>query len=187
MHSVSVSELDIDLEKCPLGGKGNPAPRRAEFYPGGLKATGSDIFISVDILDKLMESEGIYLKRVDRRMYRKLKAMAAENGLPVYKVLNDAIAAYLRSAQSALADESVLSLEDVDNIAYEAIEIGGASQGQWTAIADGKVVGTTKGIEEVIMLMRERYSKAPYRHGIIAHVGQAREEHEWLAGSLQKG
>ncbi len=133
-----------------------------------------------------MEAEGIYLKKVDRRMYRKLKAMAAQNGLPVYKVLNEAIAAYLRSGQSALPDEAVLSQEAVDNIAYKVIETDASSQGRWAGIAGGKVLGTTERVEEVIALMREAYSKAPFKHGIVAHVGQAREEHEWLAGSLQK-
>ena len=47
-----------------------------------------------------MEGEGIYFKKVDRAMYRKLKALAAQNGLPVYEVLNDAIAAYLRYTMS---------------------------------------------------------------------------------------
>ena|SRR5438132_8357731 len=134
-----------------------------------------------------MEGEGIYFKKVDRAMYRKLKALAAQNGLPVYEVLNDAIAAYLRSSKAAQpGQETILSQEEVDNVAYKLVETDGSSQGKWAGIADGKVLGTKEGVEQVIAVMRERYSKAPFRHGIIAQVGQAREEHEWLAGSLQK-
>ena len=149
---------------------------------------GVNIFISLESLYILMEGEGIYLKKVDRRMYRKLKALAAQNGLPVYKVLNEAIAAYLRSSHGVDADEeAILSRKEVDNLAFKLLESDGSSRGRWAGITDGKVLGTKEGVEEVIAAMRERYSKAPFSHGIIAQVGQAREEREWLAGSLQEG
>jgi hypothetical protein len=138
------------------------------------------------ILDKLMKAEGIFLKKVDRRMYRKLKAMAAQSGVPVYKILNDAIAAYVRSAQSALPDGGILSQEQVGNIAYEVLEADGSLQGRWAGIADGKVLGTADTVEEAVTLMRERYSKAPFKHGIVARLGGDHGEHEWLAGSLQR-
>jgi len=132
-----------------------------------------------------MEAEGIYLKKVDRRAYRKLKSVAAERGVPVYKVVNEAIAAYIESQRARLSGEGAASEDELDNVAYAAAEADPSLQGSWVGIANGRVVATSDGEAGAVRLMRQLYSKSAFRHGIVAQVGRAREEREWLAGSLQ--
>ena len=82
-----------------------------------------------------------------------------------------------------MTDEGNLSQEEADNLAYKDLEANVASRGLWAGIADGKVLGTAKNVDGAISLLRDAYSRTPFRHGIIARVGDLREEHEWLAGS----
>jgi hypothetical protein len=79
-----------------------------------------------------------------------------------------------------------MSQDEVANAAYRAIEGDSSLQGRWVGIANGKVVATSDSEESLIGLMRQAYSRSPFKHGIIAQVGKPREEREWLAGSLYR-
>jgi hypothetical protein len=133
-----------------------------------------------------MSGEGVYLKKVDRKMYRKLKATAAERGVPVYAVLNEAIAAYIQSLPGRQAGEAAKSEDELDNEAYRTIEADPSLQGRWVGIANGKLVATSETEPDVLRRMREEYSRRAFKHGIVARVGARPEEREWLAGSLQR-
>lgn len=133
-----------------------------------------------------MDAEGIYLKKVDRKAYRKLKSVAAERGVPVYKVLNEAITAYIESQRPQRSGEGAASQDELDNAAYSTAEADPSLQGRWVGIANGRVVATSDGETGAVRLMRQLYSKSAFRHGIVAQVGKAREEGQWLAGSLQQ-
>lgn len=133
-----------------------------------------------------MDAEGIYLKKVDRKMYRKLKSVAAERGVPVYTVLNEAIAEYIESQHGEQLGEGAASQGELDNAAYRAIEADPSLQGRWVGIANGEVVATSDSEADAVRLMRQEYSRRAFRHGIVAQVGQPREEREWLAGSIQQ-
>lgn len=133
-----------------------------------------------------MTSEGIFLKKVDKKIYRKLKSAAAERGVPVYELLNEALAAYVRSLGKDQEVEAAVSQEEIDNLAYAAIESDGSYRGKWVAIANGKLVAASDREEDVLGRLREEYARSHFRHGIVTRVGEAREEREWLAGSLQQ-
>ena len=133
-----------------------------------------------------MEAEGIYLKKIDRKMYRKLKANAAERGIPVYAVLNEAIAEYVQSLAGGQAGEVATSEDELDNGAYRAAEADLSLRGKWVGIANGKLVATSETESGVMRSMREEYSRNAFKHGIVARVGRHPEEREWLAGSLQR-
>ena len=134
-----------------------------------------------------MASEGIFVKKVDKNMYRRLKSAAAEKGVPVYALLNEAIATYVEGQKNNKPQGTALSLEQVDNAAYSAIESEGALKGRWVAIANGKLIGEAATEEGTVQLMRQAYRHRPFKHGILTRVGEPREEGEWLAGSLQQG
>ena len=142
-----------------------------------------DIFISLDILYIGMVSEGIFLKKIDRKAYRKLKSAAADRGVPVYVLLNEAIAAYVRSQQRG---EAAATLEEIDNAAFAILESDSSLQGKWVAIASGRLVASSTEEGDVVRQLRDEYARSHFRHGIVARVGEAREEREWLAGSLQQ-
>jgi len=135
----------------------------------------------------MLTEEGIYLKHIDRAKYRKLKAIAAERGIPVYKLLNEAIAGYIVSSKGSIpSGEGVTSLEEVDNAKYREASETPSLKGRWVGIARGTIVATGDDAESVVGRMREAYSKSAFRHGIVTRVGEAREEREWLAGSIQQ-
>ncbi len=135
-----------------------------------------------------MEAEGIFLKKIDRKAYRKLKSIAAERGVPVYRLLNEALAEYVsRSRAGSPQDDPFETLEEADNAAFEGFERDKSLGGKWVGLADGEVVATRDDEEAVVSEMRKRYSKKPFAHGIIARVGEtAGKQHEWLAGSIQQ-
>ena len=146
----------------------------------------SDIFISTHSLDSHMEGEGIYLKKIDRKMYRKLKANAAERGIPVYAVLNEAVTEYVQSLAGRQASKVATSEDELDNEAYRAVEADPLLQGKWVGIANGKLVATSETESGIVRSMREVYSRNAFKHGIVARIGRRPEEREWLAGSLQR-
>jgi aconitase B len=134
-----------------------------------------------------MVSQGIFLKKVDRKAYRKLKSTAAERGVPVYTLLNEAIAAYVESQSLKGSEESAATLEQIDNVTYSRVESDASLKGKWVAIAEGKMVGSSNTKEGAVQLLRQAYGENHFRHGILAKVGEPREEGEWLAGSIQQG
>jgi hypothetical protein len=133
-----------------------------------------------------MVSEGIYLKKVDKRLYRKLKSAAAERGVPVYQILNEAIAAYVASMHAEGGEPAVVSQRELDNFTYTALEADASMIGKWVGIVNGKVLAASDTEEKVLGLMRKEYSTRPFVHGIVAKVGEQRGTGEWLAGSLQQ-
>jgi len=137
-----------------------------------------------------MEEEGVYLKKVDRRAYRKLKAMAAERGEPVYKLLNEAIALYLVTPNTRQAEQenALISLEAADNVAFRKAEADPSLRGRWVGVAEGALVAIGDNEEAVLKRMRDVYSKKAFAHAIVGEVGAKvrGEEREWLAGSLQQ-
>ena len=132
-----------------------------------------------------MSTESIFLKKVDRKAYRKLKSVAAERGVPVYQVLNEAISAYVR-AQGLGRGRDVTSLEELDNEAFTRVESDASLRGKWVAIANGRLVATGDTEQGVVARLREEYSRTHFKHGIVAKVGETQEEREWLAGSIQQ-
>lgn len=129
-------------------------------------------------------TESIFLKKIDRKAYRRLKAVAAEKGVPVYALLNEAIAAYVES-QLKGSREGAVTLEEIDNAAYSFIESDSSLNGKWVAIANGKVIASADTRERATQLMRKEYERSPFRHGILTRIGEPREEGEWLGGSIQ--
>ena len=132
-----------------------------------------------------MESEGIFLKKIDRGTYRRLKSIAAERGVPVYQLLNEAMAEYvtlrLRSADDAA------TLERADSLAFEKVEEEASLRGKWVGLVEGAVIAKGDDRETVVNRMRDVYSKRPFAHGIVARVGgTVGEQREWLAGSIQQ-
>ncbi|MCL5672323.1 MAG: hypothetical protein JRN56_05225 [Nitrososphaerota archaeon] len=132
-----------------------------------------------------MSTESIFLKKVDRKAYRRLKSVAAERGVPVYQVLNEAISAYVK-AQDLGRGRDLTSLEELDNAAFARLESEASLQERWVAIANGRLVTTGDTEQDVVARLREEYSRSRFKHGIVAKVGEAREEREWLAGSIQQ-
>ncbi|MDG6993161.1 MAG: hypothetical protein JRM76_07980, partial [Nitrososphaerota archaeon] len=110
---------------------------------------------------------------------------AAERGVPVYQVLNEAISAYVK-AQDLGRGRDLTSLEELDNAAFARLESEASLQERWVAIANGRLVTTGDTEQDVVARLREEYSRSRFKHGIVAKVGEAREEREWLAGSIQQ-
>lgn len=140
-----------------------------------------------------MTSEGIYLKKVDRRTYRKLKSMAAEKGVPVYEVLNEAIADYVdaRQAQGAPGaperrrQGSDLSTEmDANNDAYvsEKERLLRDYAGRYVVFFDGAFKGSADGLEGAAKIIRE--SGRP--KALMVKVGEdVPTGGDWLWSSLE--
>ncbi len=136
-----------------------------------------------------MQAEGIYLKKIDRQAYRRLKAMAAERGQPVYSILNEALAEYLVGANSGPVGkkaEAILTIEDEDNVAFRKAESDPSMKGRWVGVARGSVVILGDSEAQVAGEMAKAYKKRPFLHAIIGKVGEVREERDWLAGSLRR-
>ncbi|MCS7133635.1 MAG: hypothetical protein NZ921_02410 [Candidatus Caldarchaeum sp.] len=129
-----------------------------------------------------MVSKGIFLKGVDRKLYRKLKALAAEKETHVYVLLNEAIESFLASSRE---EPPLVTEETVNNQVYRKICSDPSMHGLWVGIADGKVVKASQKLEKVLESMKEKHAVEKFKHGIVARVGETIEEREWLAGSLQ--
>ena len=131
-----------------------------------------------------MTSEGIFLKKVDKKMYRRLKSAAAEKGVPVYQLLNDAIAMYVASVRAEGGGSEALSQREIDSAAYAVVEADTSLNGKWVGMANGKLLVTADTREEVLKSMRREYLARPFPSGIVAKVGEPREAEVWDAGSL---
>ena len=125
------------------------------------------------------------MKKVDKKAYRKLKAAAAERGVPVYALLNEAISTYVES-QPKNSGEAAPTLEEIDNAAYAFVGSDASHNGKWVAIANGKLVASADTRSEAVQMMRKEYDRSRFAHGILTRVGETREEGEWLGSSLQE-
>jgi hypothetical protein len=137
-----------------------------------------------------MQDEGIFLKKIDKQAYRKLKAVAAERGVPVYRLINEAMLSFIKAAAGELKAEdgnSLITVETMDNIAFRRAETDPSLIGKWIGLANGSLIAEGRTQKEVAHQMSKKYKERPFSHGIIGKVGQkSEEEREWLAGSLQR-
>jgi hypothetical protein len=137
-----------------------------------------------------MQDKGIFLKKIDKQAYRKLKAVAADRGEPVYSLLNEAMLDFIKAAAELKAEDGsqLVTIEAIDNIAFRRAEADPSMTGKWIGLADGSLVAEGRTQGEVVQQMSKKYKEKPFSHGIIGRAGQNREkeEREWLAGSLQR-
>ncbi|MEM2587606.1 MAG: hypothetical protein QXV23_04835 [Candidatus Bathyarchaeia archaeon] len=133
----------------------------------------------------MLTSKGIFVRGIDRKNYRKLKALAAERGTSVYVLIDDAIRKYLATASSETSGDMPLSEEAVNNTVFRKVRSDPSVNGRWIGIAGGRVVKVSDRFEEVVESMRQAYRVEGFKHGIVAKAGAPPDLREWLAGSLQ--
>jgi len=84
--------------------------------------------------------KGFYLKNLDEKAYRAIKAIAAKRGVPVYKVINEALTLYANLYDSLAAETE----EEANNRVYETLIGDPRYVGKWVVIARGKLVSVAE-------------------------------------------
>ena len=126
--------------------------------------------------------KGFYIKGIDEKLYRELKAEAARRGVPLYSLLNDAIRFYL-NMRNSLAIETE---EDVNNRVYMSLVFSNRFKGKWVVICMGKVLGFADSWDKAVEIMRKYAKKNRVNHGIVAKIGEKIEEEVEILGSTFK-
>jgi len=125
--------------------------------------------------------KGFYLKNLDEKAYRAIKAIAAKRGVPVYKVINEALALYANLHDSLAAETE----EEANNRVYEALVGDPRYKGKWVVIACGRLISVAESWDEAVEILRKFLSCEKANHGIISKVGEEVEEIEILGSSLE--
>lgn len=123
--------------------------------------------------------KGFYIKGIDEKLYRELKAEAARRGVPLYSLLNDAIRFYL-NMRNSLAIETE---ENANNRVYMSLVFSNRFKGKWVAICMGKVLGFADSWDKAVEIMRKYVKKNRVNHGIVAKIGEKIEEEVEILGS----
>jgi len=125
--------------------------------------------------------KGFYLKNLDEKAYRAIKAIAAKRGVPVYKVINEALTLYANLYDSLAAETE----EEANNRVYETLIGDPRYVGKWVVIARGKLVSVAESWNEAIKTMKNFLSREKASHGIISRIGEEVEEVEIFGSSLE--
>ena len=125
--------------------------------------------------------KGFYLKNLDEKTYRIIKAIAARKGVPVYKVINEALALYANLYDSLAVETE----EEANNRVYETLLGDPRYTGKWVVIIQGKLVSVTESWDEAIGKLRTILRREKASHGIVSKVTEEVEEVEILGSSLE--
>lgn len=125
--------------------------------------------------------KGFFLKNFDEDTYRVIKAIAAKRGVPVYRVINEALSLYANLHDSLAAETE----EEANNRVYESLLGEPRYEGKWVAIARGRLIAVADTWEEAVRSMRELARREKVAHGVVARVGEEAEEVEILGSSLE--
>ncbi len=126
-------------------------------------------------------NKGFYLKNLDEKAYRAIKSIAAKRGVPVYRVINEALALYANLYDSLAAETE----EEANNRVYEALVGDPRYTGKWVVIARGKLISVVESWNEAVKVLRNFLKREKASHGIISKVGVEVEEIEILGSSLE--
>lgn len=121
------------------------------------------------------------MKNLDVEAYRAIKAIAARRGVPVYKVINEALALYVNLYDSLAAETE----EEANNRVYESLMGDPRYKGKWVAIAKGKLIAVTESWDEAVKALRRFLLREKASHGIVSRVSEEVEEVEILGSSLE--
>jgi len=125
--------------------------------------------------------KGFFIKNLDVEAYRAIKAIAAKRGVPVYRVINEALSLYA-NLQDSLAVETE---EEANNRVYESLLGDPRYKGKWVAISRGHLIAVTDTWEKAVERMREFVRREKVAHGIVARVGEEAKRVEILGSSLE--
>jgi len=115
------------------------------------------------------------------KTYRAIKAIAARRGVPVYKVINEALALYVSLYGSLVAETE----EEANNRVYESLTDDPRYRGKWVAIAKGKLIAVTESGDEAVKALRMFLLREKASHGIVSRVGEKVGEVKILGSSLE--
>lgn len=124
---------------------------------------------------------GFYIKKLDEETYKAIKAAAVKRGVPVYRIINEALALYL-NLQDSLAVETE---EEANNRVYESLLGDPKYEGKWAAICGGRLIAVTDTWEEALKKLRQTLKKQPAAHGIVAKIGGRAEQVEILGSTME--
>ena len=124
---------------------------------------------------------GFFLKNLDEETYRAIKAIAAKRGVPVYRVINEALSLYVNLHDSLAAETE----EEANSRVYGSLLGDPRYKGKWVAIARGRLVAVADTWEEAVERMRDFVRRERVAHGVVARVGEEAESVEILGSSLE--
>lgn len=113
----------------------------------------------------------IAVKKVNRELYRKVKALASLSGRTVGEVVNEALGVWVGLSAKGVTNEKWAELEEerrLNNGVYENYEANLLSThpGEYAVIAHGKLIGTFKRSEEAYSVARQSGA----RQAIVARI-----------------
>ena len=115
----------------------------------------------------------VLLKKVDRKLYSRLKAEAAARGKTVGEVFNEAVRVWLM-AQRSRDIEKERNLEAYLDIKEEILE----HPGEYFVIAKGSFLGRFRTLHDAFKQMRENKTTKGF-------VIRSQPSGEWLGGSIE--
>lgn len=113
------------------------------------------------------------LKKVDRRLYSRLKAEAAVRGKTVGEIFNEAIRVWL-AVQQGRDMEKERNLEVYSQIKTDLLK----HPGEYFVIAKGAFLGRFPTLSDAFRVMRENKSAKGF-------ILRSQASGEWLGGSLE--
>ncbi len=124
---------------------------------------------------------GFFLKNLDEEIYRAIKAIAARRGVPVYRVVNEALSLYV-NLHCGLTTETE---EGANNRVYESLLRDPRYRGKWVAIARGRLIAVADTWEEAVQKMRDFVRRERVAHGVVVRVGEEAERVKIFSSSLE--
>ncbi len=125
--------------------------------------------------------KGFFIKNLDKETYRIIKAIAARRGVPVYRVINEALSLYANLYDSLAAETE----EESNSRVYESLLGDPRYTGKWVVISRGRLIAVAETWEEAVRYMRDFVKRERPACGIVVRVGEEVERVEILGSSLE--
>ncbi|MCS4539895.1 MAG: hypothetical protein HYU03_04300 [Thaumarchaeota archaeon] len=127
----------------------------------------------------------VAVKKVDEKLYRKLKALAALTGITMGEAVNNALDLWVKLTAGGVSLEKWATLEEEarrDNELYQREESRLLSEhrGEYVSIVDRKILGIFKKLDDAVRATSRTGSK----HGIVTRIEEKRRKTVELGWSI---
>jgi hypothetical protein len=116
-------------------------------------------------------TNNVAIKNLDRRLYRKVKALASLKGKTLSEAINGALSLWVEFTSKCASIDEWTKMEEYrskDNEHYEKMEpqLLQEHSNQYVAIADGRILGTFRSAKQSYSFV----NKINPKHGIVTRV-----------------
>jgi hypothetical protein len=113
----------------------------------------------------------VAIKKIDSKLYRRVKALASLRGRTVGEAVNEALSVWIQLVSKGASIDTWLELEEEsreDNKVFEEERqrLLRDHKGEYVAIANGRILGTFNAIKDAYQVIAKEKTK----HGIVTRI-----------------